>query len=49
MANQFNAHFKIDTVGLVGQGRSISEVPKTLDIELSTLDKWVRSVRNEIG
>jgi transposase len=44
-----NEQFKADAVGLVMQGRSISEVSKSLGIGLSTLDKWVRSAKSKQG
>jgi transposase len=47
MSNRFTEQFKADAVGLVVQGRSISDVSKSLGIGLSTLDKWVRSAKNK--
>lgn len=49
MSNRFNEQFKADAVGLVMQGRSTSEVSKSLGIGLSTLDKWVRSSKRKSG
>jgi transposase len=49
MLNRFNEQFRVDAVGLVMQGRSISDVSKSLGIGLSTLDKWVRSARSKSG
>jgi transposase-like protein len=47
MSNRFTEQFKADAVGLVLQGRSISDVSKSLGIGLSTFDKWVRSAKNK--
>jgi transposase len=47
MSNRFTEQYKADAVGLVVQGRCISDVSKFLRIGLSTLDKWVRSAKNK--
>jgi transposase len=49
MSNRFNEQFRADAIGLVMQGRSISDVSKSLGIGLSTLDKWVRNAKAKSG
>lgn len=44
----YSAEFKLDIAEqVIDQGRSISEIVKTMDVSKSAVEKWVKQLRDE--